>query len=408
MQLRNIVYKEVEYIVLIDGEILDKDILNDNLEYFLSKNLLINFKSEFKVNFVGEFLTPSNNYISLPKNFEISKRSVEYTIKILNEYRNLKRNNKILISNFSFTSSKNGINSEIYYYDKLKNFFLDFISYEFMYPSKMNKIFSTKSINNMTIDVVKTEMMINIIGNGVVYNTKDINSNFPIRNIYYSTIKDLSKKYGSVSDIQKIESMEKFLKDRNFNFEYQEIREDVINIIKQGNVDFKQECVKRLLIDYFSNKTIQNKFTINVFYTHQFEYVWEFICRQVLQHNQSIKNSIIWNEPDNKQSFPDIFSYYLNKIIIADSKYYKNINSDFIKELYEYNTCQNNKYPMIVLVPSNKTKFFETRRHISGNTHFELILIEISLYDIVEDIQSKKHNLLSIIHNIMSEKSSRW
>jgi hypothetical protein len=124
----------------------------------------------------------------------------------------------------------------------------------------------------------------------------------------------------------------------------------------------------------------------------------------VLKHDNNIKNKIMWNEPDDKYSNPDIISEYNNHIIIADSKYYKNIDDDFLKEMYEYNTCQNDMYPVVVLVPSDKSEFFCRRKH---NIH-ELIVIKISVKEVLEDSIYGLNNSLDLIHNILLENSERY
>ena len=56
-------------------------------------------------------------------------------------------------------------------------------------------------------------------------------------------------------------------------------------------------------------------------------------------------------------------------------------NADFEKEFKTYNTITENKYPMVVFVPSKRTRVLHTRTE----GEFELIIFHISVSQAIND-----------------------
>ena len=91
-------------------------------------------------------------------------------------------------------------------------------------------------------------------------------------------------------------------------------------------------------------------------------------------------------------------------MFIADCKYYNDLNSDYTKEMYEYNECQNNQYPVIILVPSDDTTIVsEPRRH----KEIELIIAKISLREVIKDVVENTDCVINKIYDIISTNSIR-
>ena len=395
--MKDIQSKNKTYKVLIDSEEelqsdflqSDLDFLRKNSEDSLSKRQLplVEFSSDkVKIKFVGELITPNTNFIALPKNFAINEKNVDITLKILNKYKDLKKDGNTLLSNFSFSYTREGIESELFFFKKLKGFFLDYITYEFIYPKKRIEIHSPRPIRNSKIDIVKTEREVGRKGHGITYKVKDIkNSNkWNIDDIYFTTLMNLSKIYGSERDNEKIINMASFLKDEGYDINIVDINEEeVIGQIKKCETNITHYPIVNTLIGYYDSKSVSDKYTIRAFYTKNFEYVWEYFSRIVFKYSDDFRKSVtvkkltITDQHDNITEHddirPDVFSDYNGHKFIGDCKYYRNLDGDFYKEMYEYNISLSNKYPMVIFVPSVKTQRVYIRRRDS----FELFVINI-------------------------------
>ena len=377
---------------------------------FLSDKKLITIKGDiFFPNFVGELITPNNRYFSLPKNFVKTQENVSLIKKVLNKYRDIKgKDGKILLTNNSFSVSTDGkISSDKFYFNKLKESFLDYITYEFIYPKDKKKVHSTNPISGGKVDVFQTMRNRKHKGVGITYKTKDtINTNdWNIDDIYYSTIFNLSK-LGTDEERIEIKEMKEFLESEGYIINHIKDQNDdsIISDINKCDVGVVHQSIKNTLLDYYESQKVSEKYSINAFYTERFEYVWEHFCQIALNHDNNFKNKIEWIEPNHKTSNPDIFSDTSGRIIIADSKYYYNLEKDFTKELYEYNECQNDKYPLVVLIPQDQTEYIDNLEH---KLH-ELVMMKISLKDVISDVINKGNKCISDIHNILSQKSKRW
>lgn len=425
--MKNIQWNNKIYKVLVDSteeeqsDFLQPDIdfLRKNSEDSLSKRQLplVEFNNnKVKIKFVGELITPNTNFISLPKNFTINEKNVDLTLKILNKYKDLKKDGNTLLSNFSFSYTKEGIESELFFFKKLKEFFLDYLTYEFIYPKKRIEVHSPRPIKNSRIDIVKTEREIGRKGPGITYKVKDIKNSdkWNLDDIYFTTLINLLDIYGSEKDRQKIVSMENFLKDEGYDVNIIDIdEEDVINQIKKCETSIIHYPIVNTLIGYYESKNVSDKYTVRAFYTKSFEYVWEYFSRIVFKYSDEFRKELnvekltIKDRNDEITEYtdirPDVFSDYNGHRFIGDCKYYRNIEGDFYKEMYQYNIAFGNKYPMVIFVPSMKTQRAYIRRHAS----YELFVIKISIEEVINDVINNTNNVISNVHHML-ESSARW
>jgi hypothetical protein len=392
--------------ILIDSSEVENDFTD--IDFLLKREILLKLPNgNLKVNFVGEVITPNAKIISLRKKFKINQSNINLTVDVLKTFRSLTKDGKSLIENKSFTSGDE-ITSDVQYFKILKNFFFDHITYDFITPkNKINKHTSVPIA--ATFDVVQTEINSERIGPGLTYKLKDkTNLNWrgiSLSNIYYSTCKDLFEEFGTKEDKDEFIFIENYYKSKGHNFEYINIDEEfVINEISKNEVGVVHLTIKSNLTNYYKNKSVNEKYKIRIFYSKNFEYVWEHFCRIVLNHNEKFKRKIDWIESSYKSSNPDVFSDFNENMFIADCKYYNDINSDYTKEMYEYNECQNNKYPIVILVPSDETIIFnEPRRH----NDIELLIIKISLEEVIKDVIDGRNEVLNKIYSIIENKSIR-
>lgn len=392
--------------ILIDSSEVENDFID--IEFLLKKEILIKLPNgNLKVNFVGEVITPNSKIISLPKKFTVNQSNIDLTVNILKTFRSLTKDGKSLIENKSFTSGDE-ITSDVQYFKIFKKFFFDNITYDFITPKKkLNK--HTSIPMGAPFDVVQTEINSERFGGGLTYKLKDKSNlnwkGISLSNIYYSTCKDLFDEFGTKEDNDEFGSVINYYKVKGHQFEYINIDEEfVIDEINKSEVGAVYLAIKSNLINYYKHKSVNEKYNIRIFYSKNFEYVWEHFCRVVLKHNEKFKKKIDWIESNYKSSNPDVFSDCDNKMFIADCKYYNDINSDYTKEMYEYNECQNNKYPIIILVPSHETIIFnEPRRH----NEVELLIVKISLEEVINDVIDGENEVLDKIYSIIENKSIR-
>jgi hypothetical protein len=393
--------------ILIDStEVLATDFVD--IEFLLKKELLVKqFNDNLKVNFVGEVITPNSKIISLPKNFQPTEKNVKLIVDILKKFRSLAKDGKTLIENRSFVADGE-TNSDVFYFKTFKKYFTDHITYDFISPKKKIKKHTTTPIA-ANFDVVETEMNVQRFGTGLTYNFKNKSNNgwiskVSLSDIYFSTVKNLFDEFGTEEDKFEFESVKNYYTLKGHKFDYIVIDEEiVIDEILKNDVSPVHLCIKSNLINYYKSKSVSEKYKIRVFYSKNFEYVWEFFCRKSLKHNESFKKKINWIESNFKTSNPDVFSDSDGKIFIADCKYYNDINSDYTKELYEYNECQNDMFPIMILVPSMVTEFFGVKRHKQK----ELLVIKLSIEDVMNDVAYDSNDVLNNLYQMISENSER-
>jgi hypothetical protein len=399
---------------------------DSELDFIISKELIDIKGRKFFPKFVGELITTENSYFSLPKNFAPTDQNINLFKKVLLRFKELKgEDGKTLLTNNSFSVLDNGdIKSEKFYFNELKEFFLDYITYEFIYPNKQIKKHSTSPISGGKIDIFSTIKNRTQKGPGITYKIKDITNekDWNIDDIYWSTINQLSKIYGSEDDISQILDMKELLEDKGYILRDIDLtnKDQIIDDIKKCEVGIIHQPIKNTLIDYFKLNAIGKKFKINAFYTSKFQYVWEELVKESLKHNDQLKNEVkemfsgqgptkrSYEEGDRpiyyRELIPDLFSYYDNKKFIGDAKYYNDPNnSNFDKEMYVYNKLIDNKYPMCVFIPSIKTKRIEVREH--GD--FELIVFFISVEEAINDAINNSNRTISKIQTLISKNTKR-
>jgi hypothetical protein len=212
--------------------------------------------------------------------------------------------------------------------------------------------------------------------------------------------------------------------------------------------------IRDTLIEYYEKKKLKESlFKIKVFYTKNFNYVWEELTRKALFDNEEFKNNeegkfkdvetiskwvrtseieaflkekggknprqqednpnmIEW---DDSKLEPDIFSSILfkgkNIRFIGDAKYYNNIDSDFVKEMKEYNDAMDNKYPMCIFVCGDITTVY--RKKTSGiNREKELIIFYLSTEDAIRVAMNRNkgkedYSLIMYVNKLIDKYTRR-
>lgn len=419
------------------------DIFNDQeLRFIESKKLITISKTHFKVNFVGEIITPENKFFSLPKNFRVTEQNVDIFKKVLKDYN--KVSGKSLLFNNTFIITKTGdIKSEKFYFNELKNYFLDFITYEFIYPSKTLKKHSSNPISGGKIDIFSTMRNRKSRGPGITYKVKDIkNSNsWNLDDIYWSVIEYLSKKY---NDYTEIFQMKRFLESEGYVLNTIDISnsEKMLSDINKCDVGIIHNPIKNVLLSYFKSTSVSECYKINAFYTDNFAFVWEELMRLSLHENKlfrdelksnfyrkeirrkwfpddfsiseflqrnrvsvvnkdSLKNGFRVSYEIDVKSIPDIFSEYNGRRFIGDAKYYQDPeNAEFEKEFRTYNQLMNNEYPMVVFTPSNRTRVL----HVREEGDLELVIFNISVERSISDVVNKTNMTIDTIQTLLWDK----
>lgn len=402
--------------ILIDctEELISDFKYQQDIVFLLNKNLVERLNDKIKVNFVGEVITPNSRFISLPKNFDKSDESVHLTTKILKEFKWLKRNDKTLIENHTFSMDNSEIESIVIYFKKLKEYYLDNITYKFIYPKKTFKIHSN-ICKGSSFDIVQTFINNKRKGPGITYNVNDFsnknwNTKISITDIYYSTLINLCEEYGSEKDKLEIKNKTDYYKSIGYKFEYIDTEniDDIIESLNNCKINIIHQPVRNTLLNYYNSKGVSEKYKVRVFYTNNFKYVVEYFFQVSLNHNRNFRNIVEWKDPNNTQFRPDVFSEFNDKSMFLDCKYYNTVKSDYFKEMYGYNKCQNNKYPMLIIIPSEVTEFPTDFNNPYYHDEHELLILKVSLKDITTDVINKTKKTILDIHNIVSKKSNRW
>lgn len=437
--------------IFIDSrsEPYQKSILEDSeLKFFIEKKLIKEQGQFFKTNFVGEIITPNNKYFSLPKRFGLSSENISLFKEVLDKYASI--NGKSILENNTFIISPSGkMESEKFYYKELKSYFLDYITYEFIYPKKRLKRHSTSPISGGKIDIASTDRLRDQKGPGITYNVKDIKNSdeWRLDDIYWSTISYLGDKY---NDRREIDDMFRFLKDEGFNINLIDISKsnEILQEIDSCEVGIIHNPIKETLISYFASKSVDStKYKIKVFYTDNFAFVWEEMVRNALKENKEFRNelkrvferkqsidkwfpsqneidSFIKGKNNHKEtikeinrkesgtgimltfeidavSIPDLFSDFKSKRFIGDAKYYNEPEGSlYEKEFINYNRLSDNKYPMLILGPGLKTKSL----NIIREEELELIIFSLSIKDVIDDAINNKSKVVDYLHMLLWSK----
>lgn len=382
--------------ILIDSNLYKKDDFGLSFDFMLSHGLIQpkEYLISYKVVFVGEVITPFACFISLPKNFKSTDYSnVELVKSILKEFKNLKKRGKTLIKNKSYDFGSE-IDSDFFYWRKLYSTFIDYITYEFFYPKK-RKVKHSLIREFGRLNPMLTEMNRDKLGNGLTFEIKDHSDNY-FRNVYYTILKILEGEFASEFESNKIHEVEVFLKNKNIKFKIIEIDKVVFfKYAKHNQFSDIYQTILKTIINYLLNSKIREKNTINVFYTQEFEYLFEYLLQNALHHNNSLK-SYNWTDPNFKTLHPDI----ITETFIGDAKYYKISDfsqSPFEKELYAYNVANCNSQPNFVFIPSEETKHLKTLIHNS----YKLEVLSVNLKEVLTDYYSKKNITLDFVRNYL-------
>ena len=434
-------YKE-ENIFIESNRYSELPFNDQEFKFLESKNLFLRIGSQYKINFVGEIITPENKFFSLPKNFDINEENVSLIKNVLKDYKTV--SGKSLITNNTFIISKSGeVKSEKFYYQELKSYFLDFITYEFIYPKKAVKTHSSNPIAGGKIDIFSTLRNRKRVGPGITYKIKDVENTegWNLDDIYWSVIDYLASKY---NDRNEVDEMKSFLESEGYKFKTIDISDSkkMIVDINKCDVGIIHNPIKNTLLAYFETTTVSESYKIHAFYTDNFAFVWEEICRHALKENTKFRKELEtkffrkerrrkWFASESElnsfvngnrikvvnkeelttglrleyeidvKSIPDIFSEYNSKRFIGDAKYYQDPeNAEFEKEFRTYNTLTDNKYPMVVFTPSKRTRVL----HVRQEGDLELVIFSISVEDAISDAVKKEDNVISKVHQFLYDK----
>jgi hypothetical protein len=304
---------ESGYLFFTESEIYDIENKEDLkfLQEFNSEgqSLIKSVRDKYRINFVGEVITPNHIYFSLPKNMisdddEINNENALLIKRVLVKYAKDEEGKDLVVKRLgSYTPERA-------YFEKLKDYFLDFITYEFIYPLKRKKVHSKNPIEGGRISIIDTDRNKKRYGGGITYKTKDVTNSddWMLDDIYYFTIKELEDRLG-ISQFEKvqIEKMAKYLKEEGYSFNtlidgkiyskkdkkellYFSKTEDVIKSIKKSDVGIIHNPVKNTLLEYYENKQKASaKSSVDVIFTKNFEKVWELILQDALQDDESKK-----------------------------------------------------------------------------------------------------------------------
>ncbi|NBP16929.1 hypothetical protein EBU95_21535, partial [bacterium] len=284
-------------------------------------------------------------------------------------------------------------------------------------PLNKLKIHSGTPIKGGKLDVLSTVQNRQRFGRGMTYFTKDVKNTdeWMIDDIYYHTLISLCDKYGTESDKNSIKEMKEYLDSEGYEILLDEkgnkttfekkfpkyTNSDIIEGIHASPVSPVHYPIRDTLIEYYEGRKLRETgYKIRVFYTKNFEKVWEELVKTALYHNDefekelrtatkpdgSVKynftkiqtlskwysdeeieskilelspkdakvsddnpNIIKWRE---KSLEPDIFSFFDKRThiitFIGDAKYTNDVRSDFQKEMNDYNEAIQNKYPMCI------------------------------------------------------------
>jgi hypothetical protein len=269
--------------------------------------------------------------------------------------------------------------------------------------------------------------------------------------IYWSVIDKLSTKF---SDRKEIDEMKNFLIEEGYKFKRIDISNGIkmISEINKCDVGIIHQPIKNTLLGYFNSMSVSKSFSIKAFYTNNFARVWEVLVRlalkdtsnntESLQFREKLKSKFERKETRRKRFFdeselnefieidksikvvsiekigrsfrltydidvksiPDVFSSFDGKEFIGDAKYYQDPeNADFEKEFKTYNTITENEYPMVVFVPSFRTRVLHTRIE----DDYELIILHLSTEQAIKDATENTNDTINKVQELISKETSR-
>ena len=321
-------------------ESLNYDIENEEDIIFMEEfkdpekkiSLISKAGDQWKINFVGEVKTPNCVYFSFPKNvyqLDIAENQLnkykQDLLRILSQYKKAPDGK-------SLTTKREGdYNSERVYFDRLKTYFLDFITYEFIYPQKTKKIHSNTPQPGGKISVFDTVRNRKRYGTGVTYKVKDVSNSddWMLDDIYYHTLKIIQERIGATDyETKEIQKMCDYLESEGYNInkliDNKVISKDgkllldldnvsdVIRMINKSDVNVIHLAIKNTLLEYYQNRLEATSLnSVNVVFTINFEKVWEMMVQDALKCNigkskdfkDEITSSKIFNKTETIEKF---------------------------------------------------------------------------------------------------------
>ena len=318
-----------DYVFLTESELHIFEIQEDI-------DFLLNFKDEdeslikksgdrFKIQFVGEVKTPTRLYFSFPKNMissspEENKKNKDLIKSVLEEYRNDSTGKRLVIT------SVGSYTPERAYFEKLKEYFLDYITYEFIYPLKKKKVHSTSPVSGGRVSVLDTVRNRQRYGVGVTYKTKDVvnSDDWMLDDIYLFTLYQIQDRIQVTPEERKqISDMVKYLEDEGYSFNNivgskiisKETKKELLDLtddkavekaIQKSEVGVIHYPIKEVLLEYYVNKQkAAAKSSVNVIFTKNFEKVWEQILQDALQSSSSFKSEYtpLFRDTESEEKF---------------------------------------------------------------------------------------------------------
>jgi len=298
--------------------------------------ILTNYGDDhFKVNFVGEIETPNKTYFSFPKNVENDPHLIPIIKKCIDKIGKSKNGRDLI---FSGTGN---YNSEKLYFNKLKSYFLDYITYEFIYPSKRKIVHTNKPKIGSRIDVMLTQKNIKRYGDGLTYKVKDFSNDdtWLLDDIYYHTIIELmDRTNATMKDKSDIDRMYKYLLSEGFNINNKDLNNkiisntgevlcdlsktnEVLDKIKKSDVGIIHIPIKETLINYYQDKLKSSaNISANIIFTSKFEKTLEYMIFESLIFSEEIRymSNHFREELEDKLKAAEIHSTLISK---NDEKY---------------------------------------------------------------------------------------
>jgi hypothetical protein len=297
-------------------ESLNYDIENEEDIIFMQEfkdpekkiSLISKAGDQWKINFVGEVKTPNCVYFSFPKNVyqsDITETQIDKykqdLLRILSQYKKDPSGKSLTVK------TEGDYNSERVYFDRLKNYFLDFITYEFIYPQKTKKIHSNTPQPGGKISVFDTIRNRKRYGTGITYKVKDVSNSddWMLDDIYYHTIKVIQERIGATDyESKEIQKMCDYLDNEGYKINKLIENEiisndnkvlldldnvsDVIKMINKSDVNVIHLPIKNTLLDYYQYRLKATSLnSTNVVFTINFEKVWEMMLQKSLQDESS-------------------------------------------------------------------------------------------------------------------------
>ena len=268
-----------------------------------SKNSLITKAGDkWKINFVGEVKTPNATYFSFPKN--VYDENLSNKQEIVTDLLEILKRKDLTTTQEGKSLSINrtgNYSAERIYFEKLKSYFLDFITYEFIYPQNPKKVHSRRPIGSK-ISVFDTVRNKKRFGSGITYRMKDVSNSddWMLDDIYYHTLQIMKNRLGvSFQEERELNRMCEYLKDEGYEINPMidnliisksgkpildmSDSTEVLKKIKSSDVGIIHIPIKNTLIEYYDELSKSSSTnSVNVIFTSNFEKVWERMIQKSL------------------------------------------------------------------------------------------------------------------------------